>query len=129
MSSERRAHPRIELVATVEVARDGEVHVLMASNLSLSGVFLEGNPADYPGFERNALLEMTLSLAESTEGAESGGSPPRMAIKAKGKIVRIQPPGMKSPAGFGLVLTEIRPAELKQLNDLLRAQGSRTTLP
>ena len=108
----------------MEVERNGEVFVMMASNLSLSGVFLEGDPQDHPGFERNAILHMTLSLAESSAAGDEGTSsaPPPDSLKVRGKIVRIQPTGTKAAAGFGLLLMDVQAVELRKLTTMLNAK-------
>jgi hypothetical protein len=118
----RRAHPRVELVATVEVAAsDGELVVLTATNLSMGGVFLEANPLEHPTLRRGVLVDLSISLADSADASDSSphAPPPPQVVRAKGKIVRIQMPAPNIPSGYGLVITELPQAEVPRLHALL----------
>jgi PilZ domain len=126
----RRAHPRIELVATVEVAAGGDdLIVLTATNLSMGGVFLEANPSDYPVFRRGVIVDLSISLADSASVDDKSGGhapPPPQVVRAKGKIVRIQMPAPDTPSGYGIVITDLPPSEVPRLHALLaRAPASK----
>jgi len=128
----RRAHPRVELVATVEVAASGgELIILTATNLSIGGVFLEANPSDFPLFRRGVLVELSISLADSAalEDEDASIAPPPHLVHARGKIVRIQVPAPGTPAGYGIVLTDLPPAELDTLKALLAQAPKAPGLP
>jgi hypothetical protein len=118
----RRAHPRVELVATVEVAAGGDdLIVLTATNLSMGGVFLEATPSDYPIFRRGVLVDLSISLADSASVDDTGSSapPPPQVVRAKGKIVRIQMPAPDTPSGFGIVITDLAKEDVPRLHALL----------
>jgi len=121
----------VELVATVEVAAGGDdLIVLTATNLSMGGVFLEANPSDHPVFRRGVLVDLSISLADSTNVDEEFGSagtpPPPQVVRAKGKIVRIQMPAPDTPSGFGIVITDLPQSEVPRLHALLaRAPASK----
>ena len=126
----RRAHPRVELVATVEVAAGSDdLIVLTATNLSMGGVFLEANPSDHPAFRRGVLVDLSISLADSADaGDDFGGAstpPPPQVVHARGKIVRIQMPAPDMPSGFGIVMTDLPPTEVPRLHALLARAGPR----
>jgi hypothetical protein len=112
----------VELVATVEIAAGGEdLIVLTATNLSMGGVFLEAKPSDFPNFRRGVLVDLSISLADSASVDETSNSapPPPQVVRAKGKIVRIQMPAPDTPSGFGIVITDLSPADVPKLHALL----------
>jgi hypothetical protein len=120
----RRAHPRVELVATVEVAAGGDdVIVLTATNLSMGGVFLEANPSDYPILRRGVQVDLVISLADSVDVEDEARShaapPPPQILHVKGKIVRIQMPAPDTPSGYGVVISDLDPAERPKMQALL----------
>jgi hypothetical protein len=129
----RRAHPRVELVATVEVAASGgDLIVLTATNLSMGGVFLEAKPSDHPVFRRGVLVDLSISLADSAsvDDTSSAAPPPPQVVRAKGKIVRIQMPAPDTPSGFGVVITELSKEDVPRLHALLaQAPASKASGP
>jgi hypothetical protein len=104
------------VLASVQVSTDGEILMLTATNLSAAGMFLEANPADYPQLWRGIFFEVMLSFATQADG---GAPPSPLTVKARGRIVRIQPPGMATPAGFGVVLTDLEQGELQKLRSII----------
>lgn len=113
----RREHPRVELVATVEVAAGSEVMLLTAKNLSAGGVFLEGRPADYPALRRGTAVNMTIAM-EATETPRPGAPPPPpLVARVHGKIVRA------ADDGFGVVLVDVTAAELHKVHALIAKAG------
>ncbi len=124
--SNRREHPRVELVATVEVAAaEGELIVLTATNLSVGGLFLETDPGEFPVLRRGILLGLTISLADSASVDEdaslpaSAAPPPPQVVRCRGKIVRIQNKAADAPGGFGVVIVDLPASELHALHALL----------
>jgi len=121
----RRAHPRVELVATVEVgaSQEDDLIILTATNLSMGGVFLEANPSEHPTLKRGSVIELAISLADTSNVDEDFGGastpPPPQVVRALGKIVRLQLPAPTAPSGYGVVITELAPQEVPRLHALL----------
>jgi hypothetical protein len=100
MSKERRRHPRIELVATAEVATSEVPHLLHVVNASRGGLFLKARPENYPDFR--AGIEVKLHLFPGTD-ADVGD------VRAVGKIVRIEGSSAEgyTVEGFAVEFTEV----------------------
>ena len=54
---ERRLAPRYEVIAQANIASGDEATLLPVRNISATGVFLEGNPADYPELKLGAAVK------------------------------------------------------------------------
>ena len=113
MTTERRRHPRIKLLAQVSLTRDGQAHVLSTLDVSLSGLFVAVDPAGYPdmvvGSEAEIVLHPTPELAE--QGAEK--------VQARARVARIETGGVRH-AGFGLEITRIDADNMLRLGSLLK---------
>jgi hypothetical protein len=118
--ADRRRHPRIELIASVEIARGDEVFVMTATNVSMGGVFLEGAPEEHPELARGVEVSLTLAVAgREDRGGPGRAPPPPQVVRARGKIVRVQQGAPGSPAGFGVVLTQIGADDVARLRTLV----------
>jgi PilZ domain len=105
---ERREHPRVELIAQVQVKRSTEILILQARNVSFGGVFLEGNPKDYPQLGVGMEVECSLSPEDDPEGK---------TIEMRARIARIERSGQ---IGFGLSIVRIDANSQGRLAALIR---------
>jgi len=88
----RRDHPRSELLAQVQVRRELEVHIMPAFNISGGGVFVQGEPTDYPELQPGTELELVIFDADD---------PSRDDVSVRAAVARTeQRPGLAH--GFGL---------------------------
>jgi hypothetical protein len=113
-ASERREHPRVDLIAQVQVKAGGDILVLQARNVSVGGVFLEGAPKDHPQLQKGVEIDITLFPAHDPEHAP---------IELRGKVVRIERGDKGGPVGFGLSITTIDKISQGRLRALLRSAG------
>ena len=110
---ERREHPRFHLLAQVQVKRSSEILILQARNVSFGGLFLEGNPKDYP--QLGVGMEVDISLAPEDD-------PEGQTIQMRARIARIERTGQ---LGFGLSIIRIDANSQGRLNALIRRAGSK----
>jgi PilZ domain-containing protein len=110
---ERREHPRVDLIAQVQVKRTSEILILQARNVSFGGVFLEGNPKEYP--QLGVGMEVDISLAPEDD-------PESQTIEMRARIARIERSGQ---LGFGLSIIRIDANSQGRLNALIRRAGSK----
>jgi hypothetical protein len=97
MTQERRRHPRIELVATAEVAASEVPHLLHVLNASRGGVFLKAKPENYPDFHPGSEIKLHLFPGSDQDIAD---------VRAVGKIVRIENDGT-CVEGFAVEFTDV----------------------
>jgi hypothetical protein len=98
-SPDRRFAPRYDLIAQANVASGGEAFLMPVGNISTTGAFLEGNPAEHPDLKVGVELELVLSA--STPGM---GDDEVLNIKCKGRIARVEPARPSRAGGFGITL-------------------------
>ncbi len=104
---ESRSYPRVELFAQVQVTRDSDVYVMSTLNVSKGGVFISGNPFDYPDLEVGTMVELVIFSSEE--------SIPDATLR--GRVVRVVDAG-KTP-GFGLQFVSVRPEQASSLDRLI----------
>jgi hypothetical protein len=107
---DKRAHPRFELLAQVQVARDSEVHIMPADKISRGGVFVQGEPDEYPDLKVGAQVELVVFDAEH---------PGEQDLSLEAKVVRVEDQRSNSRLGFGLQFTELGTFESGALEELL----------
>jgi hypothetical protein len=105
---DRRAHPRYELYAQVQVAREREVHIMRARHISRGGLFIQGHPETYPDLQVGARVEVVVFDADH---------PGRDDISLDAQVVR------GDPSGFGLRFNNLTGFEAGALDNLLRRLG------
>jgi hypothetical protein len=110
--AERRLAPRYEVIAQANVGAGDEATLMSVRNISTTGVFLEGNPAEHPELKLGALIELTLSASDPSQANDEV-----IEVRCKGRIARIEPARPPHAGGFGLTLT---PAN-REDDDRLRA--------
>ena len=111
-SVERRAHPRFELLAQVQVARESEVHIMSADRISRGGVFVQGEPSEYPDLQVGTHVEVVVFDADHP-GQED------LALEAQ--VVRVEGEASAYQPGFGLKFSELSGFEVGALDSFLGA--------
>jgi len=104
---EQRAHPRLELLAQVQVTRDSECHVMETLNISRGGMFLLGTPDQYPDLVVGTAVELLVFSAEDPEGED-------LALEAE--IVRLAAGGRP---GFGAKFINVDLERARRLDRFL----------
>jgi len=109
---ERRDAPRYELIAQATVGSGHEAYLMTVRNISATGVFLEGNPAEHPHLIEGATLDLVLS-------ASAPGAPDDevITVRCKGRVARIEPANRTRVGGFGMTM------EPATRDDALRMQS------
>lgn len=108
----RRQHPRVDLIAQVQAKRAAEILILQARNVSLGGVFLEGDPKAHPQLGIGIEVDLSLVPEDDPEG---------QPILMRAKIARIERTGTP---GFGLSIVRIDSNSQGRLSALIkRAAG------
>jgi hypothetical protein len=108
-SPERRHAPRYELIAQANVASGDEAYLLPVRNISMTGAFLEGSPAEHPDLTPGVELEVA-----GGGGRESGKAP-----RAGGFGIVIEPLSKEDGARLQILLGRLshvpppRPASLR----------------
>ena len=105
---DRREHPRVNLLAQVQVKRSSEILLLQARNVSFGGVFLEGNPKEYPQLGVGMEVDLSLTPEDDPEG---------QTIEMRARVARID---RTKPTGFGLSIIRIDANSQGRLVALIR---------
>lgn len=108
LRTERRAHPRIDLTAAVQVTCESGSHVMEMRNISRGGVFLHGTLSDYPDLVVGAVAR----LAILDDGA--------VALEQDVVIVRVERGGRP---GFGAAFIGADEEGAARLERYLAARG------
>jgi c-di-GMP-binding flagellar brake protein YcgR len=108
---ERRAHPRFELLAQVQVARESEVHIMSADRISRGGVFVKGEPERYPELQVGTRVELVVFDAERP-GQEDLALEAQVVRVESGEASAFQP-------GFGLKFSQLSGFEVGALDSFL----------
>lgn len=113
---EQRRHPRIGILAQVELSKGGEIQILSARNASLGGLFLEAAPSDFPDLVPGVVVHV--GLFSSEDGTER--------VRGEATVVRIDggTPGVR-PAGFGLMWRTLDPETAEALARFLGSPDPR----
>lgn len=61
---EKRAHPRFAFVAEVRIEPGAEARIFSARNISVGGLFVEADPAAFPGLKVGAHVELRIQTRE-----------------------------------------------------------------
>lgn len=112
--SERREEPRFEVFGQAKVSSGGAAYVMPVRNISWGGLFLEGDPDDFPALSKGTKVEISLS------GSLDGTKDPELAdIRCLGEVVRVDRGDGKRQAGFGVTLRPADDDEMDRLGQLL----------
>jgi len=119
---ERRADPRVELIAQVQVTHNnrvhGEVHIMSTQNISLGGVFVQGDPVEYPDLQQGVQVELLIFNPEDPDGED---------VQLRAEIVRVE--GTNGPAGhpgFGLQFLDLGQETTRRLLRVVLATQEET---
>jgi hypothetical protein len=113
---ERRLAPRYEVIAQANISSGDEATLLPVRNLSSTGAFLEGNPADHPDLKLGAELEVTLSASDPSQVDADGEV---IDVRCKGRVARVEPAKATRVGGFGLTLAPATREDDARLRTLL----------
>jgi hypothetical protein len=95
---DRRAHVRHEIITQVSMRHGGEVAVLIATNISAGGLFIELGAGEIPGVSPGTEVSVALDL-----GSDKYGRPLRLGCDAE--VVRVDLGGPGRRPGFALMWT------------------------
>jgi hypothetical protein len=96
---ERRYAPRYELLAQAIVASGSEPYLMTVRNISATGLFLEGDPADHPQLTEGVRIDLVLSA--SAPGAPDADV---INVRCKGCVMRIEAAHRTRVGGFGITM-------------------------
>ena len=111
MSTEQRSAPRVELFAQVQVSNESDIYIMSTSNISLGGVFIQGDPQEYPEIQADMVLDLVIFPTEELDATD---------VHLSAKVVRIS---ADEDAGFGLQFASISEEQTTALERLLQAAG------
>lgn len=109
---ELRLHPRVDLFAQVQVSKQSEVYIMSTANISRGGLFVSGDPREYPELVEGATVELVVFAGEDL-GVEDA--------RLRGRVVRVVPAGQGPLPGFGVQFLPLEAAEARGLDRLLQA--------
>lgn len=111
---ERRHAPRYELIAQAAIGSGQEAYLMTVRNISATGVFLEGDPAEHPQLTEGMSLDLVLSA--SPLGAADQDV---ISVRCKGRVVRIEGARHARVGGFGLTMEPATKDDAVRLQALL----------
>jgi hypothetical protein len=111
---ERRHASRYEVIAQANVASGGDAYLLPVRNISMTGAFLEGNPAEHADLKPGVEVEIVLSAAAAGMGDEEV-----VNIQCRGCVARIEPGKPPRLGGFGVTLQPASAADATRMQALL----------
>jgi hypothetical protein len=109
--TEKRAHPRVELLARVQLSRDDACHVMEVRNISRGGLFVLGDLAACPGLAVGKVVEVQISDLDDVEGE---------SLQQQAVIVRAEEGARQ---GFGLMFVNVDVEGAARLDRFLAAAG------
>jgi hypothetical protein len=119
MDTDRRRHPRYEIMAQVRVLRGTVNYVLDVSNISVSGLFVStaGLPR-MPWFRNDQQIELDLFVPEELEN-----------IRVLGRIVRLEQGEDGSSSGFGVQFVDVGEEAQVKIDRLVGLAKARSVHP
>jgi hypothetical protein len=112
--ADRRRAPRYELLAQASVGSGDEASLLPVKNISASGAFLEGDPAQHPELAAGAVVELVLSASAAGMADEDVFN-----IRCKSRVARVEPARPGHAGGFGVTLEAASVEDAARLKTLL----------
>jgi hypothetical protein len=98
-ASERRHAPRYEVIAQANVGSGDEAYLMPVRNISSSGLFLEGNPAEHPELRPGADIEIVLSASAPGAADDEVAN-----VRCRARVARVEPSRAGRLGGFGLTI-------------------------
>lgn len=117
--TDRRVHPRYELFAQIQLSRDAEVYVMSTENISEGGVFVQGDPEDFPSLEVGSEVELLLFPAENL----------MLELSCRARVVRVQQGAGAVPPGYGLMFSDVDQAIRERLAQFLAPRAAPPPTP
>lgn len=109
----------------MEVSSSDVVHLLRAENASRGGLFLAGNPENYPQFREGVEVGLHICEVETEAPAEGDGDHEGVDVHARAKIVRIEEPrGERGGGGFAVEFVRLDDENKARLAELLSRSGT-----
>lgn len=71
-ATDRRRHPRVDLLAQAQVSSMGEVYLLTVRNASRTGLYLDGPPGRHPELQLDIAVDVQITPLEQPEAAPIG---------------------------------------------------------
>jgi Tfp pilus assembly protein PilZ len=104
-----RRDRRVELFAQVQVSRDATVYIMATSNISVGGMFIQGNPEEYPDLVVGTEVELMIFMPDDAH-----------ELGCNAKVVHVQQrPQPSAQSGFGLAFVNLSSTQLSSLEALL----------
>jgi hypothetical protein len=97
MDPDNRAHPRFDVLAQVQVTRHSEVYIMSTRNISRGGIFIQGDPQEYPELKVGTQVELVIFNPDD---------PGQNDVTLTAMVVRRER-GREAMAGFGLQFLNI----------------------
>ncbi len=108
-----RHHPRADIFAQVQVTRASDVYIMSTMNMSQGGVFIQGNPAEYPDLQVGVEVEVVFFVAQDVGNED---------VSLNAKIVRIESGSVLGRIpGFGLQFLAVDSIQASRLDHLIKA--------
>jgi hypothetical protein len=119
MDTDRRRHPRYEIMAQVRVLRGTVNYVLDVSNISVSGLFVStaGLPR-MPWFRKDQQIELDLFVPEELDN-----------IRVLGRIMRLVEGEDGPGSGFGVQFVDLDEATQVKIDRLVGLAKARSVHP
>jgi hypothetical protein len=93
--SERRKHPRFELLAQIELRAGGEIELVDLADISAGGGFIQLDRGSDLVLEPGQTIRVALSVGDDGE----------LGFETDAEVVRRVPPSSGRGAGYGLMWT------------------------
>lgn len=104
---ERREHPRLDLVAQIELTRGGDVWLVGVRDISGGGLFIELAAGEYARVRAGERLRVVLDLG------------PDLRLETEAEVVRTEPGGAGGGGGFAIMWVTEDPADVATLARIL----------
>jgi c-di-GMP-binding flagellar brake protein YcgR len=117
--TDQRAHARFQLFAQVQLCQDAEVYVMSTENISEGGVFVTGDPTDFPSMAVGAEVELLIFPAENL----------MLDLSCRARVVRVEGGPGQARAGFGLSFVALDERSRERLAQFLAPRGTPPTPP
>jgi hypothetical protein len=113
---ERRHAPRYELIAqaSIDSGSGSDMYLMPVRNISATGAYLEGNPAEHPELKPGVELELVLSASAPGMGDDEVDN-----IPCKGRVARVEQAKGTRAGGFGITLQPATKEDALRLKALI----------
>jgi hypothetical protein len=110
-ANENRKHARVDLLAQVQISSESEVLIMSTKNISRGGIFIQGDPLDFPELGQNILVELVIFAANDLSVDD---------VRLMAQVVRVEASNTTgTPPGFGLQFVQVDQQQAQCLDTLL----------